>query len=61
MSMYYSPEIVKLVMEERLTEARRIMLTHCCEDALPARRPSRFAAIRSLFRRESPAACNSAC
>jgi hypothetical protein len=54
MSMYYSPEMVRLLMEERIREAREVH-NRCCEDFAPER-PRR--SLRNLFRRETPASCH---
>ncbi len=53
MSIHYSPELVKTLMNENLREARRAMEVHCCEE--PRVEPRR--SFRSLFRRQSSAAC----
>jgi hypothetical protein len=58
MSIYYTPELVKLVMEERLREARQSNVAHCCEELAadePRTSPADF--VRNLFHRQSPAAC----
>ena len=54
MSIYYSPELVKVLMNENLREARRFAEVHCCE--VPPAEPK--GSIRSFFRRGSPAACS---
>ena len=58
MSIYYSPELVKTLMEERVRDARKASsIIHCCEE-LRAEVPDRItAAVRNLFRRQSHAAC----
>ncbi|MGD0247580.1 MAG: hypothetical protein ABSB75_00860 [Candidatus Limnocylindrales bacterium] len=58
MSIYYTPELVKLVMEERLREARQSNVAHCCEE-LAAEEPRTSLAdhLRSMFRNPSPTAC----
>ena len=53
MSMYYSPEFLKVLTEERLREARRVHTR--CEDFAPEE-PKR--SLRNFFRRETPAACD---
>jgi hypothetical protein len=59
MSMYYSfsPELVKALMNERIREAQESIL-HCCI-AFEADEPKRSIQERllSIFRRQSPAAC----
>jgi hypothetical protein len=58
MSIYYTPELVKLLTEERLREARQSNVAHCCEELTadePRTSPADF--VRSLFRRQSPATC----
>jgi hypothetical protein len=58
MSMNYSPEIVKLVMEERLAEARQQHLLHCCEEIVDVTpKASVLDAIVRLFSRPSRTAC----
>ena len=59
MSINYTPELVKVLMDDRLREVRREEMMHCCE-ALEPDEPARSArdAIRNLFRRQSPAACS---
>lgn len=59
MSMYYSPSIVRILMEDRLREAREAIATQvCCNDeALVERETKPKRSFRSLFRRESPAPC----
>ena len=59
MSINYSPELVKLLMNERLHEARNSRMVHCCEE-IADEEPKR--SIRGLvlgaFRgRQSPAVC----
>jgi hypothetical protein len=54
MSIYYNPEMVRLVMEDRLREARPGRRGLCCADDKPAHAPR---SLRNLFRRQSPAAC----
>ncbi|MGA2513937.1 MAG: hypothetical protein ABSG37_10010 [Candidatus Limnocylindrales bacterium] len=46
--------MVKLLMEERLREARQANLLHCCAEP---EAPKPGLAARYLFRRKSPAAC----
>ena len=53
MSFYYSPEIVKLLMEDRVREARTLR-NRCCEKVEP-KEPTSF--LRNFFRRETPATC----
>ena len=58
MSIYYSPELVRLLMDERIREARRSQAVNCCAE--PAEREPRTSlgdAVRTLFRRQSPTAC----
>jgi hypothetical protein len=58
MSMHYSPEIVKLVMEERLGEARRRNLIHCCEEIVDVERKSSILySVSRVFGRPSRIAC----
>jgi hypothetical protein len=58
MSIYYSPELVKLLMNERLHEARERNMVHCCEEIVPVQPKSSIrGAILSPFRRQSPAEC----
>jgi hypothetical protein len=59
MSIYYSPELVKTLMEERVRDARKVSsIINCCAE-LAAEEPSRIVAtVRSLFRRQSPATCS---
>ena len=55
MSIYYSPQLVKLLMDERQREARVSNALHCCAE-IESDRPRN--SILSLFRRRpSPAAC----
>jgi len=58
MSIYYSPELVKVLMDDRLRDVRREAKVHCCEALEPdaPARPAR-ASFLNLFRRQSPAAC----
>jgi hypothetical protein len=59
MSMYYSHEIVKLVMDERLEGARTHNLLHCCEEPAEVQpKNSIFEAISRLFARPNQAACD---
>jgi hypothetical protein len=56
MSIYYNPQLVKLLNDERIREARESNSRVCCatsEGSAPR------SSIRSLFRlrRQSPAAC----
>ena len=58
MSIYYSPVLVRLLMDERLRAARRSRVVHCCEE--PAAREPRTSVaefVRTAFRRQSPASC----
>ncbi len=55
MSIYYNPELVKLLMDERLREARQANVIHCCAE--PEAAEDRGLVARYLFRRQSPAAC----
>jgi hypothetical protein len=58
MSIYYTPELVKLVMEERLREARQSNIAHCCEElAAEEPRTSLVDHLRGMFRNPSPTAC----
>ena len=60
MSINYSPELVKLLTDERLGEARKARAIHCCQDLIrfTASAPTRAAnLVRTLFRRQSPAVC----
>jgi hypothetical protein len=62
MSINYTPELVKLLMDERLDEARKARAIQCCQDPIgcTVNAPARIAnLVRTLFRRPSPAA--SAC
>jgi hypothetical protein len=54
MSIYYNSRMVRLLMDERLREAREANLIHCCAEP-GAARTGLFA--RHLFRRQSPATC----
>lgn len=58
MSMNYSPELVKTLMEERARELKKDELLYCCLE-LEADRPVRSIQDRllSLLGRRSPAAC----
>jgi hypothetical protein len=62
MSMYYSPEIVRALMEERIRDARRYSsIISCCQD-LADEEPGRIrSAVRALFRRQSPATSTCSC
>jgi hypothetical protein len=55
MSMYYSLEVVNLLMEERLREARQSNALHCCA-GFENDRP-RSSILNRFFRRQSHAAC----
>jgi hypothetical protein len=60
MSIYYSPELVRQLMDERVREARRASFAKCCvepaADEPTADEPSH--SILSFFRRRpQPAAC----
>jgi hypothetical protein len=55
MSIYYNPTLVKLLMEERIREAREANRIHCCEE-IAAVEPRR--SLLDLFRRQSPAPCS---
>ena len=58
MSINYSPELVKLLMDERLHEARRSRMAHCCEELLAEEpRDSLVDRVRTLFGRQSPTTC----
>jgi hypothetical protein len=59
MSMYYSPELVKSIMKERLSEAHERNLLHCCEEIDPvAPKSSALQTALNMFRRrQSPASC----
>ncbi len=64
MSIYYSPSIVRILMDERIREARRDAALPCCfdydADAVEQER-SIGSRIRDLFRRapsQAPAACD---
>ena len=54
MSMYHNPTLVRMLMEERIREARRSNLIHCCDT--PVER--RGLLNRNPFRRQSPATCS---
>jgi hypothetical protein len=58
MSINYSPELVKVLMDDRIRAVRRESFVHCCLELLPDE-PARSIRDRvtSLFRRQSPAAC----
>jgi hypothetical protein len=58
MSIYYSPVLVRLLMDERIREARQSNVVHCCQE--PAAREPRASVaefFRTAFRRQSPASC----
>jgi hypothetical protein len=58
MSIYYSPELVRALMEDRIREARQSNVVHCCQE--PAAREPRTSVaqfLRTAFRRQSPASC----
>ena len=54
MSMYYSPELARLLLKERLDEAGRARILREAEQNMP-RAPRR--SILDLFRRRVPADC----
>ena len=58
MSMYYSPELVRTLMDERIREIQKDEFLYCCLE-LEADEPERSIKDRllSIFRRQSPAAC----
>jgi hypothetical protein len=59
MSMYYSPELVRLLMEERLRGARQSNGNYCCMEPM-AEKP-RFSVrgpLGRMFSRQSPATCS---
>jgi hypothetical protein len=59
MSMYYSPELVRLLAEERLREARLSNVMTCCQELGSARSKSTGRGpLRSMFSRQSPATCS---
>ena len=59
MSMYYSPELVRLLAEERLREARHSNSMTCCQELESARSKSTGRGpLRSMFSRRSPATCS---
>ena len=62
MSIIYSPELVKVLMDDRIRAARREAFVHCCEELAP---DDEVRSIRErvagLFRRQSPAACTGTC
>jgi hypothetical protein len=59
MSMYYSPELVRLLAEERLREARNSNSMTCWQELESARSKSTGRGLlRSIFSRQSPAACS---
>jgi hypothetical protein len=59
MSMYYSPELVRLLTEERLREARLSNVMTCCQELKSATSKSTSRInLLSLFRRQPPATCN---
>ena len=62
MSMNYSPELVKTLMDERTREIQKDQFLYCCLD-LDTSRPERSIQDRLLgiFRRQSPAACAAEC
>jgi hypothetical protein len=62
MSFYYSPDLVRTLMDERLREIHKDELLHCCLE-LEADEPERSIQdrLRNLFRRQSPAACACEC
>jgi hypothetical protein len=55
MSIYHSPLLVKLLMDERLREARQSNALHCCA-GFENDRP-RSSIVNLFSRRPSPAAC----
>ncbi len=59
MSMYYSPELAKILMAERIREAREANRLHCCQEA-EGDSAGRWIGgqVRNLFSRHSPASCN---
>jgi len=58
MSIYYSPELVRVLMEDRLRDARRSQVVHCCEEPADSENgTSLVESVRNLFRRQSPASC----
>ena len=54
MSIYYRPEFLRVLTEERLREARELY-NRCCEDLAPEK-PRR--SLRNPCRRETPASCD---
>jgi hypothetical protein len=59
MSMYYSPELVRLLTEERLREARHSNGIYCCMEPMAEKPgPSARSLLRSIFSRQSPATCS---
>jgi len=60
MSINYNPELAKLLIDERLREARKARAIHCCQDFIRStvNVPTRIAnLVRASFRRQSPASC----
>jgi hypothetical protein len=59
MSMYYNPELVRLLTEERLREARQSNGIYCCMEPMAEKpRPSVRGPFRRMFSRQSPATCS---
>lgn len=66
MSLYYSPQLVRLLTEDRVREAQQARRHVAADIGVCTRndryecvRPSRLSAIRSIFAgRPNPSACN---
>lgn len=57
--MYYSPELARLLTEERLREARQSNGIYCCmEPKAEKPRPSVRGPLGRMFSRQSPATCS---
>jgi hypothetical protein len=54
MSIYYNPQPVRLLTDERLREARQANVIHCCAEPKAAKTGL---VARHLFHRQSPATC----
>jgi hypothetical protein len=62
MSMYYGPELLRILQAERIREAREANRLTCCQEIAEAGAERSVAnQIRDLFRRQSPATRTCSC
>jgi hypothetical protein len=62
MSMYYSPELVRVLQADRIREAREANRLTCCQEIAEASAGRSVAgSIRDLFHRQSAATCPCSC